>query len=141
MVLRQNFGPERGDGYSPLPQAGLLKLQCAHNHPGVLFQRRILTQNFWGGPRLPSLLEVSTQRIARPEQITESQGGDLFPGSATINQRHNEVQVFPGGSDSEESTCNAGDRGSIPGSGRSSGEGNGNPLQYPCLENPMDRGA
>ena len=39
------------------------------------------------------------------------------------------------------STCNAGDMGSIPGSGRSPGEGNGNPLQYSCLENPMDRGA
>ena len=48
---------------------------------------------------------------------------------------------FPGGSDSEESACNAGDLGSIPGLGRSPGEGNGNPLQYYCLENPMDRGA
>ena len=41
----------------------------------------------------------------------------------------------------KESTCNAGDAGSIPGSGRSPGGGNGNPLQYSCLENPMDRGA
>ena len=41
----------------------------------------------------------------------------------------------------KESTCNAGDLGLIPGSGRSLGEGNGNPLQYSCLENPMDRGA
>ena len=41
----------------------------------------------------------------------------------------------------KESVCNAGDPGSIPWSGRSSGEGNGNPLQYSCLENPMDRGA
>ena len=41
----------------------------------------------------------------------------------------------------KESACNAGDLGSIPGSGRSPGEGNGNPLQYSCLENPMDRGA
>ena len=48
---------------------------------------------------------------------------------------------FPGGSDSKESTCNVGDLGSIPGLGRSSGEGNGNPLQYSCLGNPMDRGA
>ena len=40
-----------------------------------------------------------------------------------------------------ESACNAGDLGSIPESGRSPGEGNGNPLQYCCLENPMDRGA
>ena len=41
----------------------------------------------------------------------------------------------------QESAYNAGDTGSIPGFGRSSGEGNGNPLQYSCLENPMDRGA
>ena len=49
------------------------------------------------------------------------------------------LQVFPGGSDGEESACNAGDLGSIPGLGRSHGEGNGNPLQYSCLENSMDR--
>ena len=48
---------------------------------------------------------------------------------------------FPGGSDGEESACNAGDQGSIPGSGRSPGEGNGNALQCSCLENSMDRGA
>ena len=48
---------------------------------------------------------------------------------------------FPSGSDGKESTCNAGDLGSIPGSGRSPGEGNGNPLQYSCLENSMDGGA
>ena len=48
---------------------------------------------------------------------------------------------FPGGSDSKESACNAGGPSSIPGSGRSPREGNGNPLQYSCLENSMDRGA
>ena len=48
---------------------------------------------------------------------------------------------FPCGSDGKESACNAGDPGSIPGSGRSPGEGNGNPLRYSCLENPMDREA
>ena len=48
---------------------------------------------------------------------------------------------FPGGSDGKESACNAGDPGSIPRSGRSAGEGNGNPLQDSCLENPMDGGA
>ena len=46
---------------------------------------------------------------------------------------------FPGGSDSKASARNAGDPGSILGSGRSPGEGNGNPLQYPCLENSTDR--
>jgi len=53
----------------------------------------------------------------------------------------NYTSVFPSDSDGKESACNAGDGGSIPGWGRSPGEGNGDPLQYPCLENPMDRGA
>ena len=48
---------------------------------------------------------------------------------------------FLGGSDGKASVYNAGDLGSIPGLGRSPGEGNGNPLQYYCLENPMVRGA
>ena len=48
---------------------------------------------------------------------------------------------FPDGSEGKASACNAGDPGSIPGSGRFLGEGNGNPLQYSCLENSMDRGA
>ena len=46
---------------------------------------------------------------------------------------------FPGGSEVKVSVCNTGDPGLIPGSGRSPGEGNGNPLQDSCLENPMDR--
>ncbi|CAI9165511.1 unnamed protein product [Rangifer tarandus platyrhynchus] len=48
---------------------------------------------------------------------------------------------FPGGSEGKVSACNVGDPGSIPQSGRFPGEGNGNPLQYSCLENPMDGGA
>ena len=48
---------------------------------------------------------------------------------------------FPSGSDGKESTCNAGDLGSVPELGRYPGEGNGNPLQYSCLENSMDGGA
>ena len=52
-----------------------------------------------------------------------------------------EVSGFLGGSDSRMSVLNVGDLGSIPGSGRSPGEGHGNTLQYSCLENPMDRGA
>ena len=52
-----------------------------------------------------------------------------------------EIGGFPGGSEVKASTWNAGDPGSIPGSGRSPGEGNGNPLQYSCLENPMEGGA
>ena len=51
------------------------------------------------------------------------------------------LRGFLGGSDGKESACNAGDPGLVPRSGRSPGVGNGNPLQYSCLENPMDRGA
>ena len=52
----------------------------------------------------------------------------------------NTVGFMPGGSDGKESACYAGDLGSIPGLGKFPGEGNGNPLQYSCLENPMGRG-
>ena len=50
----------------------------------------------------------------------------------------NNIRGFPGGSEVKASACNAGDLGSIPESGRSPGEGNSNPLQYSCLENPRD---
>ena len=67
----------------------------------------------------------------------------LLPG-ANQYSRQTETHIFfhnshlmPGGSDSKESACNAGGLGSIPGSGRSPGNGNGNPLQYSHLENPM----
>ena len=56
-------------------------------------------------------------------------------------QPRKSVCCFPGGSDGKESACNAGDPSLIPGLGRSLGEGNGNPFQYACLENSMDRGA
>ena len=51
------------------------------------------------------------------------------------------IMGFPGGSNGKESACNTGDRGSIPGSGRAAGGGIGNPLQYSCLQNSMDREA
>ena len=63
----------------------------------------------------------------------------LFHLISSINLLY--IYNFPGGSDGKVSVYNAGDPSSIPGSGRSPGEGNGNPLQYYCLENPMDRGA
>ena len=55
--------------------------------------------------------------------------------------KNSSIVHIPGGSEVKASACNAGDLGSIPGLGRSPGEGNGNPLQYSCLENPMDGGA
>ena len=66
-----------------------------------------------------------------------------FPHSRSLPLRsfHNPLVGFPGGSEVKASACNTGDLGSIPGSGRSPGEGNSNPLQYSYMENPMDRGA
>ena len=61
-----------------------------------------------------------------------SGGSEHFPGGS---------EHFPGGSDGKESACKMGEPGSIPGLGRSPGEGKGNPLQYYFLENSMDRGA
>ena len=70
------------------------------------------------------------------------------PGSRQVKQTGKRIAShtfhhtgFPGGSDGKESACNAGGLDLIPGSGRSPGGGHGNPLQYSCLENPMDRGA
>ena len=61
--------------------------------------------------------------------------------SNILGVRLYDVKGFPGGSDGKESACKVGDAGSIPGSRRSSRERNGNPLQYSCLENPMDKAA
>ena len=66
---------------------------------------------------------------------------DFYLFIYNLNYLFMAVLGFPGGSVSKESTCSAGDPGSIPGLGRSPGEENGNPLQYSSLENPMDRGA
>ena len=65
---------------------------------------------------------------------------DLYvtAGEMITFTRHSFYFYFPGGSDGKASAYNVGDPGSIPGSGRSPGEGNGYPLQYSCLENPMD---
>ena len=62
-------------------------------------------------------------------------------GLTVLNLHTNVQEGLPWWLSGKESTCQAGDKGSIPGSGRCPGGGNGNPLQYPCLGNPMDRGA
>ena len=106
---------------------------------------------WWGGWVQPELLcSVSTLRTVLLLS-RGSQGGAIVPGSYSMAEHYSWVSVtfterhhFPGGSDSKESAPNAGDPGSIPGLGRSPGEGLGNqptPLQFSCLENSIDRGA
>ena len=66
---------------------------------------------------------------------------DHMVSFSVLRNLHTALCDFPGGTASKESVCNVGDLGLIPGLGRCPGEGNGNPLQYSCLENSMDRGA
>ena len=89
-------------------------------------------------------LEVYLAPITPGSPLTSTWGNNLSRKPATLAfycyvTKYHKLTV--GCSDSKESACNAGDPGSIPRSGRSPGEGNGNPLQYSRLENPMDRGA
>ena len=75
----------------------------------------------------------SAVKTTKPHNMGGSQKEARYVGSTLWD--------FPGGSDGKESACSARDWSSVPGSGRSPGEGNGNPLQYSRLENPLDRGA
>ena len=74
----------------------------------------------------------------KEERTAEEQREGLCHSQRHLLLCYRAVEGFPGGSEVKASACNAGDLGSIPGSGRSPGEGNGNPLQYSCLANPMD---
>ena len=74
-----------------------------------------------------------------PRLLGISRPNEILYGSIFV--RLVSSRGFPSGSEGKESACNAEDLGLIPGSGRSPGEGNGNPLQYSCLENPMNRRA
>ena len=101
-------------------------------------------QDYWSGLPCPSSgalpdpgIESTSPTLAGGFFITEPPGSPL----SHLYNRLIKVPDFPGGSDGKASVYNAGDLGSIPGLGRSPGEENGNPLQYYCLENPMDRGA
>ena len=72
------------------------------------------------------------------DPVSNSDNSVIISSLSGLDQK---LTIFPGGSDGKESAGNLGDLGLIPGLGRSSGEGNGNPLQNSCLENPMDREA
>ena len=90
--------------------------------------------------------ETLTVKQATKQHAVWVSRAPMQQGWRVILQEGCEIFYFPKfplpvGSDSKASACNVGDQGSIPGSGRSAGEGNGNPLQHSCLENPMDGGA
>ena len=102
-------------------------------------------ESHWG----PALVMLAHERCRRMEEgaelcekpCFEQDTGDVCWAAGCAKVGPGDHSESPGGSDGKTSAYNAGDLGSIPGLGRSPGEGNGNPLQYSCLENHMDRGA
>ena len=99
----------------------------------------------WTAEKVEGRLDVTLFRPARHFRLLSLVFASNLEIMNYIIDSFNLVQYlyrgFPGGSEAKASACNARDPGSIPGSGRSPGEGNGYPLQYSCLENPIDGGA
>ena len=149
-VVRCSGAPQEGGGQmggtvgrsrgspSPTWAAQFYSVINIQFHPKILFEESwrpfLIQQNkTW-----PSVPEENLSKIFGPDDSS-------FPTSSGILWDSERWYLLfycpPVGLDGKESSCNAGDPGSIPGSGRSPGEGNGSPLQYSCLENPMDGGA
>ena len=123
---------QRAEGPSLRSRQGSVEEQMSHLKPDLvrMSREKVLRHDILG--RRYHLSQVTEEHMAPLKNL------NLSP---TVNNTLLGGEGFPGGSDDKESTCNAGDPGSIPGLGRSPGEGNGNPLEYCCLENPMDKGA
>ena len=116
-----------------------MKHSCTKINSGCIcldFQMLALQTPSWGRPKLIAQMTEPGFGTVTLLWSTPAHFCSLLYSSVLMWTRG-----FPCSSVGKESACNAGDLGSIPGSGRSPGEGNGNPLQYSCLENPMDRGA
>ena len=92
------------------------------------------------GTKIPHALGTG-QKKKRREVYLFGNTNKVITELKTFRSVSYRIEGFPGGSEVKASASNAGDPGLIPGLGRSPGEGNGNPLQYSCLENPVDEGA
>ena len=90
--------------------------------------------------KLPRVIGCDLQSLCGSSSPEHRQCSELSLGWQQVGIHEAFTDNFPGGSDGKASAYNAGDPGSIPGSGRSPGEGNGTPFKYSCLENPMDGG-
>ena len=100
----------------------------------ILFREQVYRQ--YHGIKWLDAFSCNSEQVNRVLILKRKEGRYLM-----IKKRLRSKKGFPGGSDGRESACNAGDPGSIPGSGRSPEEGNGYPPKYSGLENSMDRGA
>ena len=97
------------------------------------------TRVHWAGDAIQTSISSPVTPFSSCPQSFPASGS--FPMSRLFASGGQSIGASSGGSDGKEPACNAGDLGLIPGSGRSLEGGNGYPLQYPCMENPMDRGA
>ena len=116
------------------------KSSDVRNLTGKVFRVGKIRLEFWGGmfsvmPGLTSSGELFTSLSTLISSFIHVSANCIISFFLMVNMG------FAGNSVGEETACSAGDQISVPGSGRSRGEGNDNPLQYSCLENPMDRGA
>ena len=97
-------------------------------------------------PDILAILQWPGEENLREKNRRGEDGREFITFSVLVSRVYKVIWIisdlnFTGGSDNKESVCDEGDSGLIPGLGRFPGEGNGNPLQYSCLENPMDGGA
>ena len=123
--------------YFPEPLASDFSERPHHHNPLFSSQSR-------GTSHFPGQAPARAANQEKPQSLTAATSLHWQNAGAKTPSFYRRALTnlgFSGGSDRKESACNAGDLALIPGLGRSPGEGNGNPLQYSCLENPMDRGA
>ena len=133
------------------PQGPISLLTCffpsSHYHTQLFPRRTVSTARSLGEARSPEHLLPTPRTAQAPALWLLYSAGSWHFNCSLLSLTSCPCNLqwfssgFPGGSDRKESACNAGDPGSIPGSGRFPGEGNGSPLQYSCLKNSMERGA
>ena len=126
-------------------RSSLLSLLSAFNYSTGMFLTILVFSICSLACQIPNLIVTARAEKQTNEQINKenypvenSRWQRMCLSCSPNRARLSCCMGFPGGSDGKESTCNASDLGSIPGLGRSHGEAHGNPLQYSCLENPMD---
>ena len=114
----------------------LLKAQHSENEDHGILSHHFMGDR-WGNSRKSVRLYFLGSKITADGDCSHEIKRRLLLGRKVMTN----LDSFPGGSDGKASAHNAGEPGSVPGLGRFLGEGNGNPLQYSCLENPRDREA
>ena len=133
---RERAGRPKNEGGKRRGEEGENKRICASTLPSSL---SCLLSSSWSSYHLCSREILTHSLLRRKTQLSCARVHKFWVVKIVLSLCA--LRGFPAGSDGRASVCNGGDPGLIPRSGRSPGEGNGNPLQYSCLENSMDGGA